>query len=72
MWIVLAVAHGRLARQASLPEPERTRHQAEARRRYAEAIKQIDASHDQDLFMRAVRAFRAEAAELLGDGAGKP
>src|SRR5262249_4286549 len=41
-WIVLALAHARLAAQPGLPEKEREHHQAEARRRYEQADKLID------------------------------
>jgi WD40 repeat protein/tetratricopeptide (TPR) repeat protein len=65
-WIVLALAHGRLAGEEDLPEQERAQHQAEAQRRYGEAIKQIDPSRDQGDLMLAIRDFRAEGAKLLG------
>src|SRR5262249_56173083 len=41
-WIVLALAHARLAAQEDLPAKEREHHKAEARRRYEPADKQID------------------------------
>jgi tetratricopeptide (TPR) repeat protein len=68
-WIVLALAHWRLAGQKDLSEQERARHRREARRWYDQAIKQTDGIHGQVEVMPAVRAFREEAAELL-DGKG--
>ena len=66
-WIVMALAHGKLANEKELPEQERTRHKAEARRWYDEAVKQIDIwGAGGNSIMQATRAFRAEAAELLG------
>ena len=41
-WIVLALAHARLAAQETLLQTERVHHEAEARRRYEQADKQID------------------------------
>jgi tetratricopeptide (TPR) repeat protein len=66
-WIVLALAHAQLARQADLSEKERARHQAEARRHYEAASKQIDTSDNPQYIMQAIRAFRTEAAKLLGN-----
>lgn len=66
-WIVLALAHGQLANEKELPESERARHKAEARRWYDQAVKQIDSWGARgDGFAEAIRAFRREAAELLG------
>jgi tetratricopeptide (TPR) repeat protein len=66
-WIVMALAYGKLANEKELPEQERTRHKAEARRWYDEAVKQINAwGPGGNSIMEATRAFRAEAAELLG------
>lgn len=73
-WMVLALAHARLADQEGLPENEREHHKAEARRRYEEADKQIDRwwrarpGHD---FGQAVWNFRAEARELMVTKDGK-
>jgi len=56
-----------MANKKDLPEPERARHQAEARRLYDPAVKQLDHwSLGADSWAQAIRAFRAEAAELLG------
>jgi tetratricopeptide (TPR) repeat protein len=67
-WIVLALAHARLAAQEGLPEKEREHHKAEARRRYEEADKQIDswyrARPDHD-FGQTIWDFRAEGRELM-------
>ena len=51
-----------------LPEEERDRHKAEARRWYDQAVKQIDgvALSGRDPTDQAIRAFRAEAAESVG------
>jgi serine/threonine-protein kinase len=73
-WIVLGLAHAKLAAQESLPEKERAHHKAEARRRYEEADKQIDRwwrarpGHDVG---QAIWAFRAEARELMAAKDGK-
>jgi hypothetical protein len=66
-WIVMSLAHGKLANEKELPEPERARHKAEARRWYDQAVKQIDGlGTGGDSVTQASRAFRGEAAELLG------
>jgi tetratricopeptide (TPR) repeat protein len=66
-WIVMSLAHGKLATKKELPEKERARHQAESRRWYDQAVKSIDRwSLGADSWAQAIRAFRAEAAELLG------
>jgi tetratricopeptide (TPR) repeat protein len=73
-WIVLALAHARLAAQEGLPEKERERHKAEARRRYQEADKQIDRwwrVRPGDDLGQAVWDFRAEARELMAAKDGK-
>lgn len=72
-WIVLALAHGQLARQESLPEQERALHQTEAHRRYAAAIKQIDAWPPgiNNSVRQGIRAFRAEAKKLLDESPEK-
>jgi tetratricopeptide (TPR) repeat protein len=65
-WIVLSLAYGKLANEKDLPEEERARHQAEARRWYDQAVEQIDRLGAKgDSLVQAIRAFRAEAAELL-------
>ena len=66
-WIVMSLAHGKLANEKDLPEQERDRHKTEARRWYDQAVKQIDSwSAREDSVAQAIQAFRAEAAELLG------
>jgi serine/threonine protein kinase/Tfp pilus assembly protein PilF len=68
-WIVLALAHARLAAQADLPAKEREHHKSEARRRYEDADKLIDSgwrvrpghAMGQDIW-----DFRTEARELMG------
>jgi serine/threonine protein kinase/tetratricopeptide (TPR) repeat protein len=68
-WIVLALAHAKLAAQDGLPENEREHHKAEARRRYEEADKDIDKTfpsgpnyeHGQNIW-----DFRLEARKLMG------
>jgi tetratricopeptide (TPR) repeat protein len=68
-WIVLALAHGQLAKQDGLPEEERARHRTEAQRWYDNATKQIDRwrGEPNDGVGKAIWAFRAEAAKLLDD-----
>jgi tetratricopeptide (TPR) repeat protein len=73
-WIVLALAHARLAAQEGLPEEEREHHLAEARRRYEEADKQIDSwwrARPGDDIGQAVWDFRAEAREFMAAKDGK-
>jgi tetratricopeptide (TPR) repeat protein len=66
-WIVMSLAHGKLANQKELPEKERAQHKAEARRWYDEAVKQTNTwGAGGNSIVQATRAFRAEAAELLG------
>jgi tetratricopeptide (TPR) repeat protein len=66
-WIVMSLAHGKLANDKELPDKERAQHKAEARRWYDEAVKQINTWGPEDnSITEATRAFRAEAAELLG------
>jgi hypothetical protein len=73
-WIVLALAHARLAAQPGLPEKEREHHIAEARRRYEQADKQIDTwwrvrpgpYQGQDVW-----DFRDEARKLMGANGNK-
>jgi tetratricopeptide (TPR) repeat protein len=68
-WIVLALAHAKLAAQDGMPDKERDHHQAQARRWYEQADKQIDswwsARPGWDM-ERAIWDFRAEARELMG------
>jgi serine/threonine protein kinase/Tfp pilus assembly protein PilF len=66
-WIVMALAHGKLGNDMSLPAPERAAHKSEARRRYDDAVKSIDRwSLGTDSWAQDIRAFRAEGADLLG------
>jgi eukaryotic-like serine/threonine-protein kinase len=72
-WIVLALAHAQLAAQEGLPEKERAHHEAEARRRYEQADKQIDSRwrvRPIDVLGQAVWDFRAESRELTKKAAG--
>jgi hypothetical protein len=65
-WIVMSLAHGKLAAEKGLPEEERTRHETEARRFYEQTIKQLNPKGPGGTsIIQATRAFRAEAAELL-------
>ena len=68
-WIVMSLAHGKLASEKDLPEQERARHQAEARRWYDQAVKQIGSrwsDRPSGAYDQAIWDFRAEATELLG------
>lgn len=68
-WIVLALAHARLAAQEGLPEKEREQHKAEASRWFDKADKQIDSRYrarPAEVIGRAIWDFRAEARELIG------
>jgi eukaryotic-like serine/threonine-protein kinase len=66
-WIVMSLAHGKLANEKELPEQERDWHKTEARRWYDQATKQISSEAvEGDPVAQAIRAFRVEAAELLG------
>ena len=66
-WIVMSLAHWKLANEKELPEQERDRHKTEARRWYDQAVKQIDGrAWGENSLDQAVRAFLAEADELLG------
>src|SRR5262245_31041144 len=68
-WIVQALAHAKLAAQEGLPEKERAHHQAEARRRYEAADKQIDSMwrvRPGDATSQTIWDFRTEARELIG------
>jgi tetratricopeptide (TPR) repeat protein len=64
----MSLAHWKLGNEKELPEPERARHKAEARRWYDQAVKQMINSWGPggNSVVQASRAFRAEAAELLG------
>ena len=66
-WIVMSLAHGKLANEKGLTAQERAKHLAEARRLYDQAAKQIDGWGSGDSVTQAIRAFRAEAAEMLED-----
>jgi tetratricopeptide (TPR) repeat protein/serine/threonine protein kinase len=73
-WIVLALAHARLAAQDGMPEKEREHHKAEARRWFDGADKLIDTRWRArpDLLMgQAIWDFRAEARELIAVKDGK-
>ena len=67
-WIVIALGHARLALQEGLPETEREHHRTEARRRYAQADKQIDGwwpirpDHEMG---QSIWDFRLEVRELI-------
>ena len=66
-WIVMSLAHGKLANETELPEQERAQHNAEALRWYDQGVTQINAwAPGGSSVRKATRAFRAEAAELLG------
>jgi tetratricopeptide (TPR) repeat protein len=68
-WIVLALAHAKLAAEEGLPEKEREHHRKEARRWFDQADKRIDSlwsvrpGHSMG---QAIWDFRAEARELMG------
>ncbi len=73
-WIVLALAHAKLAAQQGVPEKERTHHEAEARRLFQQADKQIDGwwrTRPTEVTSQAIWDFRAEARELMGTNDGK-
>jgi superkiller protein 3 len=73
-WIVLALAHTRLATQEELPAEERARHEAKARRWYEQADKIITnrwQARPDDLQQQAVWDFHAEAKELMTAKDGK-
>ena len=68
-WIVLALAHARLAAEESLPDEAREHHRTEAWRRYEQAGKQIDRrwrARPRGGTYQAIWDFRAEARDLLG------
>jgi tetratricopeptide (TPR) repeat protein len=66
-WIVMSLAHAKLAADTTLPATERSRHKAEARRRYDAAAMQIDHwGSGTNRTMQDARAFRVEAAAELG------
>jgi WD40 repeat protein len=66
-WIVMALAHGKLANEVKLLDHERAPHKSEARRLYDQAVKQIEGHPGlKDEIGQAIQAFRAEAAELFG------
>jgi uncharacterized protein HemY len=73
-WIVLALAHAKLATQEALPDKEREYHNTEARRRHEQADKQIDSwwrARPGDASGQAIWDFRIEARELLRVKDGK-
>jgi eukaryotic-like serine/threonine-protein kinase len=68
-WIVLALAHARLASRTSLSAKERANHQAIARRWYEQANEQIDRwwrVRPGHLMGQQIWDFRAEATTVLG------
>jgi eukaryotic-like serine/threonine-protein kinase len=68
-WIVLAMAHAKLALQESLPVMEREHHEAEARRLFEQADKKIDSRwrvRPGYSIGRAIWDFRAEARVMMG------
>jgi eukaryotic-like serine/threonine-protein kinase len=68
-WIVLALAHAKLAAQEGLPDKARALHKAEARRWYDQAEKEINGKwrvRPSDEFGKAIWDLRAEARELMG------
>jgi tetratricopeptide (TPR) repeat protein len=73
-WIVLALAHARLAAQDGVTEKEREQHKMEARRWFEKADKLVDTSwhaRPGDVIGRAIWDFREEARDLLGAKDGK-
>jgi len=71
-WIVLALAHARLAGQEDLPRGEREHHQAEARRHFEAAngqVKALSPTRPVEEIPRAIYDFRDEASRLIGAGA---
>jgi tetratricopeptide (TPR) repeat protein len=73
-WIVLALAHARLAAEVDLHDKERELHRAEARRWFDQADKQIDGwwrVRPADVTGQAIWDFRAEAREMIGPNDGK-
>jgi len=73
-WIVLALAHAKLASEPGLSSEERENHEQEFRRRYEQASKRILrkwSSRPSNMVHRAIWDFREEAAEWRkGKGAG--
>ena len=72
-WIVLALAHAKLAAEEGLPEKERAHHQAEARRWFEQADKEIDSSwrvRPVHVVKQATWDFREEARELMKKESG--
>ena len=66
-WLVMSLAHGKLANEKDQPEGERDRHKTESHRWYDQAANQIDSRvASGDYVGQAIRALRVEAAELLG------
>src|SRR5207344_2917471 len=66
-WIVMSLAHGKLAAHEGLPDKARTLHKAEARRWYDQAEKEIDGKwrvRPSDEVGKAIWDFRAVAREL--------
>jgi eukaryotic-like serine/threonine-protein kinase len=66
-WVVLSLAHRMLATAMDLPQSERDRHRAEARRYYDQAAHQIDGAVARGEYVsQDTQALRVEAAEALG------
>jgi hypothetical protein len=69
-WIVMSLAHGKLATEKDLPEQDRARHLAEARRWYDLAVKQMKGQGWSDRPNAPVAQgawdFWKEAEQLLG------
>src|SRR5262249_17259708 len=66
-WVVMSLAHWRLSNEQELPEQGRTRHKEEAHRWFEQAARDIDSwKFVGDDVTRAIRAFRAEAVEVMG------
>jgi tetratricopeptide (TPR) repeat protein len=73
-WIVLALAHARLAVEEGVTDQEREHHKLEARRRYEEASKQIESwwsARPTERVGRAIWEFREEARALIGATKGQ-
>jgi superkiller protein 3 len=68
-WIVMSLAHAKLAAQDGLPDKARALHKAEARRRYEQADMQFRRwpGRPGDGLGRAAWDFGAEARDLMGE-----
>jgi tetratricopeptide (TPR) repeat protein len=67
-WIVMSLAHWKLANGDDLPEADKARHRAEARRWYEAAAKRIDGwtGRPSNEIGAAIWDFRQEARKLIG------